>query len=80
MDVIGEFSVAQFFHDDFYEYVARFVSAGEAVLLARNCTRSVAAQTGIVNRVIVTDGGDNTVFEWKRGEGITFPPQAKGKV
>lgn len=80
MVVRGEFSVAQFFHDDLYEMVGRDLHAAEAVLMARNYCRSVAAQTGIVIRVIVTDGSDHTVFEWKHGQGITFPPEAKGRT
>ena len=32
-----------------------------------------------INRVIITDGGDYTVFEWKRGAGITWPlPEEQG--
>lgn len=76
----GEFSVAQFFPDGSYEYVRRWVTAGEAVLAARDYTRSVGAQTGLVTKVIVTDGGDNTNFQWEYGKGITFPPEARGKT
>lgn len=28
----------------------------------------------MVRRVIITDGDDFTVFEWKFGEGVTYPP------
>jgi hypothetical protein len=28
---------------------------------------------GITKRVIITDGGDNIVFQWKAGEGVTYP-------
>jgi hypothetical protein len=68
----AEFSVYQFFQDGSYERVREFVSAEEAVKAAKHYCSSVAAQTGIVQRVIVTDGGDHTNFEWQYGKGITF--------
>lgn len=70
----GEFSVAQFFADGSHEYVRRWVSAQEAVEASRHYVTSVAAQEGIVVRVIITDGGDNTNFAWEHGKGIVFPP------
>ncbi|WP_157083564.1 hypothetical protein [Bradyrhizobium manausense] len=44
-----------------------------------NYTSSVAAKLGVVTRAIITDGGDFTDFEWKFGEGVTYPPGARGK-
>jgi hypothetical protein len=78
----GEFSVCQFFPNGSYEYIARYVGAEEAVEVARSYTRPTRPGIimGIIARVIVTDGGDFTCFEWKNGEGVTFPPEAKGKV
>jgi hypothetical protein len=73
------FSVCQFFIDGHYEYVRRFVPAKEAVEAARHYTNNVATKMGIIDRVIITDTGDCCVFEWKKGEGITFPPEAKGR-
>ena len=75
-----EFSVCQFFRDGSYEYVRRYVGAEEAVKAAHHYSHSVGAQLGVVARVIITDGGDCTVFEWKRGEGVTFPPEARGRA
>lgn len=75
----GEFSVCQFFANGTYEYVRRFVDAEEAVTAARHYTDNVATKLGIVDRVIIVDGGDDCCFEWKRGEGVTFPPEAKGR-
>jgi len=72
----GEFSVVQFFEDGSYEYVRRYVEAEEAVQAARHYTQSVGAKLGITVRVIITDGGDCINFEWKLGEGITYPPEA----
>lgn len=71
----GEFSVSQFFAlHDAWEYVARFVDAKTAVETAKEYTDRPAALIGIVCRIIITDGGDFTVFEWKFGEGVTYPP------
>jgi hypothetical protein len=71
----GEFSVYQFFENGTYERVREFVSVGEAVEAFKHYASSVGAQIGITVRVIITDGYDNTVAEWKYGEGITFPPE-----
>jgi hypothetical protein len=77
---VGEFSVCQFFSkDESYEYVRRGVSAEEAVDAAAHFTSSVGARMGIIDRVIITDGGDSICFEWKQGEGVTFPPREKAK-
>jgi hypothetical protein len=72
---LREFSVCQFFEDGSYEYVRRFVPIEEAMKAATHYCASVAVTLGIVVRVIITDGGDCICFEWKRGEGITFPPK-----
>lgn len=69
----NEFSVCQFFDDETYEYVRRFVSPEEAMEAVLHYTTSVAAALGMVQRVIITDGLDNCVFEWKKGEGVTWP-------
>lgn len=72
------FSVFQFFLDDTYECVRERVGAEESVEAARHYCSSVGAQIGTTRRVIITDTGDHTVFEWKYGEGVIFPPEAKG--
>lgn len=68
----GEFSVYQWFPDGTYERVREFVSAEEAVRAAHHYTNSVGARLGITTKVMITDGGDCCVFEWRRGEGIVF--------
>ena len=75
----GEFSVCQFFASGGHEYVRRFVDKIEAVTAFIHFTRSVGAQVGIVNRVIITDGDDFCCMEWKYGEGLTFPPELTEK-
>ena len=69
----NEYSVCQFFEDGTSEYVRRFVGAEEAVRAARHYTDNVAVKLGLTKRVIITDGGDYCVFEWKLGEGVTWP-------
>jgi hypothetical protein len=69
----NEFSVCQFFTDDSYEYVRRFVSAEEAVKAFKHYTDCVSSRLGTTKRVIITDGGDCTNMEWQFGKGITFP-------
>jgi hypothetical protein len=69
----NEFNVVQFFEDGSYEYVRNFVSAEEAVRAAKLYTSNVASRIGITRRVIITDGGDCTNFEWRYGEGVVFP-------
>lgn len=71
----GEFSVWQFFVDGTQERVRHMVSATEAMKAARHYTDNVASRMGITARVIITDGGDYTNFEWKKGEGVVFPPR-----
>ena len=73
---IPEYSVCLFFQDGNYEYVQRFVFAHEAAEAAVHYATSIGAKLGYVQRVIITDGGDEINFEWKYGEGIIFPPRA----
>lgn len=68
----GEFNVVQFFEDGSFEYVRRNVSATDAVNAAHHYCNSVGAKIGTTTRVIITDGGDCTNFEWIFGKGVTF--------
>jgi hypothetical protein len=70
----GEFSVCQFFENGTYEYVRRWVGGEEAVTAFHFYTHNVASKMGLVERVIITDGGDCTNMEWVYGKGQTFPP------
>ncbi|MBO4228164.1 hypothetical protein [Bradyrhizobium neotropicale] len=69
----NEFSVCQVFTSGDYEYVRRFVSADEAVKAALHCSSSIAAKIGIVDSIMITDGLDCIVFEWRRNQGIVVP-------
>lgn len=71
------FSVVQFFTDDTYEYVRRFVPVEESLAAFLHYTTNVAARVGITKRVIIVDSGDCIAAEWKFGEGIVFPKKDK---
>lgn len=70
----GEFSTWEFYPDGTYRSLLRFVSAEEAMLAA---ARAIQHGAGTTVKVIVTDGGDCTNFEWIKGKGVVFP---KGTV
>ena len=76
---LPQYSVVRFFIDDTHEYLKRFVPCEEAIGAARDACRSVGAQIGTTQRVIVTDGGDFTVMEWTYAEGVTFPAELAGR-
>jgi hypothetical protein len=67
------FSVYQFFTNGQYEQVRSHVPVEEAMKAAQHYTNNVAVKMGITARVIITDSGDSTVFEWKKDEGIVWP-------
>lgn len=71
----NEFSVYQFFKNDTCECVARFVSAEEAMKKATFFTTNVSANCGLTQRVIITDSGDFTNWEWQFGKGVVFPTE-----
>lgn len=71
------FNVVQFFADDCgHEYVARDIEGLAAVRLAKQLTERLGARIGTTLRVIITDSGDNTVFQWNFGAGVTWPTPA----
>jgi hypothetical protein len=70
----SEFSVVEFYSDGYHAYVERRLDAKNAVSLAKRCTDAATVASGFVVKVIITDGGDNTVFQWEHGKGVTFPP------
>jgi hypothetical protein len=67
-----EFSVFVYDEDRSYA-VERWLNAEDAVRLAHLCSLSGAARRGHIQRIIITDGGDHTVFVWETGKGVTFP-------
>ena len=73
------FSVWQFSTPEFgnvQEKVRDLVNLQEAMRAFGHYTNNVATKVmGATARVIVTDGGDCIVAEWKKNEGYTFPPE-----
>jgi hypothetical protein len=69
----GEFSVYQFFRDESYEEVVRFTDAETATRIAKQLITSLGGRMGTTVRVIITDGGDFTNFEWQYEKGIVYP-------
>ena len=69
-----EFSVYAFYFDGWYSDVIRFTGIENALKIAKRASEQKIGLLSRAERIIVTDGGDNTVFEWRRDEGITFPP------
>jgi hypothetical protein len=70
-----EFSVAVFADDGRYYYVKRFVHGADAVLTFIDYAHHAHTSCKHMVRVIITDGGDFTCAEWKRGKGFTYPPE-----
>lgn len=67
------FNVVQFFADDSHEYVLRRAPPEEAARKAHSMATSVGARIGTTKRVIITDSGDFTGWEWVYGKGLAFP-------
>jgi hypothetical protein len=74
----GEFSVYHWSTEELgsiQEKARDYVDMEEAMAAFMHYTNNVATRMGFTARVIITDGGDNLVAEWKKGEGYTFPPE-----
>ena len=70
-----EFSVVIFDVDGHWIRPHYMVSIQQAVLQFSVLTQSTTAKLGGYNRIIITDGGDSTVAEWKFGIGVVFPSE-----
>jgi len=68
-----QFSVWWFDPEGYSHPEKCFVDAETAVRTAWSLTERPAVKLGIIARVIITDGGDCTCFEWKHGIGVTYP-------
>lgn len=69
------FNVVLFYHDGSYNYLKRWLGPEEALHLFRQAIISIGARLGIIEQVMITDGGDFCNMQWIRGKGIVFPPQ-----
>ena len=67
------FNTVQFFPDGTHEYIIRAVPCAAAMERACAYIARPAATIGLIQRIIVTDAGDCTCFEWRFEKGITFP-------
>jgi hypothetical protein len=68
-----EYSVYQFFPGGDYERYKEWVTMEEAVKGFKFLTTNVSSRMGFTERVIITDGGDCTIAEWKYGLGLIWP-------
>jgi hypothetical protein len=73
-----EFSVYKYSNPRRYDVVCSDVLLRVAAAHIVDCINSTEAKDGAVFRIILTDGGDRIVFEWKYDAGVTFPPNLKG--
>jgi hypothetical protein len=55
------------------ERECHLVPLEQALKWFKHHTHNVPAQLGLTERVLMTDGGDCIVAEWKYGQGITWP-------
>jgi hypothetical protein len=69
----GEFSVWIFFPDGSHVAELEWVDAETAVEKAKDVIFRPATRLGIIDRVIIVDGGDAIVFEFEAKKGITYP-------
>lgn len=67
---MGEFAVWIFLADEYHFPIAQGADAKTAVDTAM---RAIHLPAGKAVRVIITDSGDHTCFEWIKGKGVTFP-------
>lgn len=72
-----EFSVYWTDVDGHQHTELRFVDGEKAVSACHRLTHGPAAMLGIVERVIITDGGDCCCFEWNKEHGLIWPTPEK---
>ena len=75
-----EFSVYQIFVDGSREDVLKFVGEEQAARTAVGLATSVGARLGTTERVFITDGGDQIVWEWTHADGVVWPEELKGQI
>jgi len=73
----NEFSVYWWDRDGGQHEELRFVDGERAVSACRRLTHGPASVLGFVERVIITDGGDCTAFEWNKTHGLIWPTPNK---
>jgi hypothetical protein len=73
-----QYSVWLFRDDGFHAPACRWVKLRAAMEIATHCARHANTRHEDFVRVIVTDGGDSTIFAWELGKGITWPEERRG--
>lgn len=66
------FTVWQVSSDDSYVKAAEGLPAQLAVDYAQWLTQTQEARSGEIQRIIITNEGNDAVFEWKFGEGVAL--------
>lgn len=74
----GEFSVYWWDDQGAQHTEYRYVDINVVKSAIMRLCKGPAAILGIVNRVMVTDGGDNACFDWNKTDGVVFPPAGEG--
>jgi hypothetical protein len=69
----NEFSVYWFDPDGNCNRELSYVDAKTAVNFALDFPNRPAGLMGVIQRVIITDGGDFCVYDWRHGVGQVFP-------
>jgi len=72
-----QFSICEFIKQH-HEFVCRRATLTEASRRIVMCVNSTYARDGVVTRIIMLNGQNRIVFEWKYGAGVVFPPKLKG--
>lgn len=81
-----QFSVFLFYGDGSYhtelnwQWLNGRTATQLAVRLALKAHLNAKYEARPVTSIIITDGGDCTVWEWTSGQGVTFPPELAGQL
>jgi hypothetical protein len=70
------FNVIYFDEEGYWEYALRDVPAQRAVEKAKRMIEIAIEDDNDIDRIIITDSGDMTTFQWERGKGVVFPTRA----
>ena len=69
---LNQFSVYWWDREGNQHSEMRWVNVKQAVDAANRLANGPGNVIGIVERVIITNGGDDICFEWRLGEGVVF--------
>lgn len=69
----AEFTVYQFFIGGQCAPATEPLKARTALREAKELTATLGARIGSTCRIVITDAGGGTVWEWRYGHGVVFP-------